>query len=106
LISGSFSPAKGNILLIGDAAGLLFPITFEGIGTALKSGILAAGSVARSINDGSKAAGTYLRELKPVLKIIESLHSRNKKLELEAAREDVEFSKTLKAAYAQTLKVG
>jgi flavin-dependent dehydrogenase len=106
LISGSFSPAKGNILLIGDAAGLLFPITFEGIGTALKSGILAAGSVARSINDGSKAVGTYLRELKPVLKIIESLHSRNKKLELEAAREDVEFSKTLKAAYAQTLKVG
>ena len=28
------------------------------------------------------------------------------KLELEAAREDGEFSKTLKAAYAQTLKVG
>ena len=106
LISGSFSPAKGNILLIGDAAGLLFPITFEGIGTALKSGLLAADSIAQSINDGSKAAGTYLLELKPVVKIIEGLHSRNKKLELEAAREDGEFSKTLKAAYAQTLKVG
>ncbi|MDJ0830574.1 MAG: NAD(P)/FAD-dependent oxidoreductase [Desulfobacterales bacterium] len=106
LISGAFSPAKGNILLIGDAAGLLFPITFEGIGTALKSGILAAGSIARSIKAGRAAAEIYLRDLKPVLKIIEGFHSWNKKLELEAAREAGEFSKTLKAAYAQTLKVG
>jgi flavin-dependent dehydrogenase len=105
LISGSFSPAKGNILLIGDAAGLLFPITFEGIGTALKSGILAAESIARSIKEGGSAAGIYLRELMPILKIIESLHSWNKKLEQEAAKGGTQLSKALTAAYGETLKV-
>ena len=105
LISGSFFPGIGSILLIGDAAGLLFPITFEGIGTALKSGILAADSVAQSIKEDSEAAGIYLRELKPILKIIRSLHSWNKKLEQEATKGGTELSKALKAAYGETLKV-
>ncbi len=105
LNSGSFSPAKGNILLIGDAAGLLFPITFEGIGTALKSGILAADSVARSVKEGRAAAGIYLQELKSILKTIRSLHSWNKKLEQEATKGGAELSKALKAAYGETLKV-
>ncbi len=105
LISGFFSPAKGNIMLIGDAAGLLFPITFEGIGTALKSGILAAGSVARSINVGSEAAGIYLQELKPILEIIRSLDFWNKKLEQAATKRGAELSKALTAAYGETLKV-
>ncbi|MBW2582896.1 MAG: NAD(P)/FAD-dependent oxidoreductase [Deltaproteobacteria bacterium] len=105
LITGAFSPAQGNILLIGDAAGLLFPITFEGIGTALKSGILAADSVARSLKEGRAAAGIYLRELKPILKTIRRLHAWNKKLEQEATKGGAELSKALKAAYRETLKV-
>jgi flavin-dependent dehydrogenase len=105
LITGAFSPAKGNILLIGDAAGLLFPITFEGIGTALKSGILAADSVARSVKEGSEVAGIYLQELKPILEAIRTLHSWNKKLEQEAIKGGAELSKALKAAYMETLKV-
>ena len=104
LITGSFSPAQGNILLIGDAAGLLFPITFEGIGTALKSGILAADSVARSVKEGSEVAGTYLQELNSILKIIRYLHSWNKKLEKEATKKAAELSKALKTAYGETLK--
>jgi flavin-dependent dehydrogenase len=92
-------------MLIGDAAGLLFPITFEGIGTALKSGILAAGSVARSINVGSEAAGIYLQELKPILEIIRSLDFWNKKLEQAATKRGAELSKALTAAYGETLKV-
>lgn len=106
LIAGSFSPAQGNVLLIGDAAGLLFPITFEGIGTALKSGIFAADSVARSIKEGREAAGIYLQELKSILKTIRSLHFWNKKLEHEATKGGAELSKALKAAYGETLKVG
>jgi flavin-dependent dehydrogenase len=105
LISGAFSPAKANVLLIGDAAGLLFPITFEGIGTALKSGILAADSIAQSIKKGSGAAGIYLRALKPIVELIRRLDSWNQKLELKANEDHLEFSRTLKAAYAQTLKV-
>ena len=48
LMSRSFVPAQGNILLVGDAAGLIFPITFEGIGSALKSGIVAAEAVSKA----------------------------------------------------------
>jgi flavin-dependent dehydrogenase len=105
LITGAFSPAQGNILLIGDAAGLLFPITFEGIGTALKSGILAGDSVARSVKEGRAAAGIYLRELKSILKTIRRLHAWNKHLEQEATKGGVELSKALKAAYREALKV-
>ena len=105
LITGAFSPAQGNILLIGDAAGLLLPITFEGIGTALKSGILAADSVARSIKEGRAVAGIYLRELKPILKVLRSLQSWNKRLEQEAAKGGAELSKALKAVYGETLKM-
>ena len=104
LVTGAFSPAQGNILLIGDAAGLLLPITFEGIGTALKSGILAADSVARSIKEGRVAAGIYLRELKSILKVLRSLQSWNKRLEQEATKGAAEFSKALKAIYGETLK--
>jgi flavin-dependent dehydrogenase len=104
LITGSFSPAKGNILLVGDAAGLLFPITFEGIGTALKSGVLAANSVVRSISQGEEAAEIYLQQLKPILQTIRSLNAWNKKLEQAAAKGVAELSKALKAAYGETLK--
>ena len=105
LIKGSFSPAKGNILLIGDAAGLLFPITFEGIGTALKSGVLAADSVVRSVKEGTEVAGTYLQKIKSILKTIRYLHSWNKKLEQAATKGAAELSKALKTAYAETLKI-
>jgi flavin-dependent dehydrogenase len=105
LLSGAFSPGQGNVLLVGDAAGLLFPISFEGIGTALKSGVLAANSVAQAVEQGEEAAGIYLQELKSILKTIRCLHSRNKKLEQEATKGVAELSKALKAAYGETLKV-
>ena len=87
-------------------AGLLFPITFEGIGTALKSGILAADSVGRSANEGREAAGTYLQELKSILQTIRNLHAWNKKLEQEATKGGEELSEALKAAYEATLNIG
>jgi flavin-dependent dehydrogenase len=105
LITGSFSPAKGNILLIGDAAGLLFPITFEGIGTALKSGILAADSVAQAVKQGEEAAGIYLYELKPVLNAIKSLIFLSERLKHETDNGSEAISIALKEAYEETLKV-
>lgn len=105
LLDGSFRPAEGNILLIGDAAGLLFPISFEGIGTALKSGVLAADCIARSAEQDGKASTIYLQELEIILKAIRSLHAWNKKLEQEVTKGAVELSKALKAAYGETLKV-
>jgi menaquinone-9 beta-reductase len=52
LITGAFSPARDNTLLVGDAAGLILPITFEGIGTALKSGFLSAEAITEAACQG------------------------------------------------------
>ncbi|MCL4367591.1 MAG: FAD-dependent monooxygenase, partial [Actinobacteria bacterium] len=66
LATGRFTPAQGNTLLIGDAAGLQFPISGEGIGTALESGLLAAESVAAVVAGGGDAAAEYLGVLAPL----------------------------------------
>jgi len=106
LRAGSFLPAEGEILLTGDAAGLLFPITFEGIGAALKSGVLAADSIAQSVKGGGEVAEIYIWQIKSILQTITSLYSWNNKLEQAASKGVVKLSKALKAAYGETLKVG
>jgi geranylgeranyl reductase family protein len=52
--------ARGRILLVGDAAGLADPLTYEGISPALRSGRLAA----RAALDPESAARTYTRALR------------------------------------------
>ena len=67
LYSGRFIPAKGNILLVGDAAGLAIPTDKggdnkakgEGVNTALKSGILAARSIVKAASSSQEAATVY-----------------------------------------------
>lgn len=66
LVTGRFTPARGSALLVGDAAGLQFPISGEGIGTALKSGLLAAEAVAAAAAGGGDAAAEYLGVLAPL----------------------------------------
>jgi flavin-dependent dehydrogenase len=73
LISGEFSPAKDNVLLVGDAAGFQLP-TGEGIGTALKSGLLAGGAIVKAIRESKKAADIYLAEIKGIMELIKILH--------------------------------
>ncbi|MGD8342379.1 MAG: NAD(P)/FAD-dependent oxidoreductase [Desulfobacterales bacterium] len=105
LISGTFSPALGNVLLIGDAAGLLLPITFEGIGTALKSGLLAADAIAEGAKYGKEAAGEYLQELKSILTVLERLHELNAGLSRQKKMGASDLSKAIRDAYADTLNV-
>jgi len=52
---GNYSkrPGIGNALLVGDAAGLVDPITGEGIAFALMSGKFAAESILKAANDGT-----------------------------------------------------
>ncbi len=61
-------PGKGRILLAGDAAGLVDPVTGEGIAHAMHSGALAARSVAQALNAGrpDTALSRYRRALKPI----------------------------------------
>ena len=61
-------PGKGRILLAGDAAGLVDPITGEGIAHALHSGELAARSAIAALgrSDPDRALPLYQDALRPV----------------------------------------
>lgn len=61
-------PGRGRALLAGDAAGLVDPITGEGIAWALKSGHLAARAVAeaQAACRPDEALRRYARSLRPV----------------------------------------
>jgi len=63
------TPGRGRALLAGDAAGLVDPITGEGIAWAMRSGQLAAGAAAAALAAGApdSALGRYTRALRPVL---------------------------------------
>ncbi|MEI4261038.1 geranylgeranyl reductase family protein [Roseovarius sp. D0-M9] len=62
------NPGKGCALLAGDAAGLVDPITGEGIAYALQSGAAAARAAAAALAKGrpSAALPAYRRALRPI----------------------------------------
>jgi len=57
---------KGNILLLGDAAGLASPLTGEGIPYALESGIIAANSVLKYFEDQIPIVESYTNDMIPI----------------------------------------
>jgi flavin-dependent dehydrogenase len=59
----SGAPARGRILLVGDAAGLAEPICAEGITNALRSGIFAAKAIAEGSMDPDTVASNYIGEM-------------------------------------------
>lgn len=62
------TPGKGRILLAGDAAGLVDPITGEGIAHAIDSGALAAEAVRQALANGTpdRALLSYRASLQPI----------------------------------------
>ncbi|KPK29548.1 MAG: hypothetical protein AMK69_06190 [Nitrospira bacterium SG8_3] len=106
LISGAFSPALGNVLLIGDAANLILPITYEGIGPALQSGLLAAAAISEAAEQGTRAADAYLREMGSMLDVLRGLYSLSKELEKKADEGVQQLSRAMREAYEETLKIG
>jgi flavin-dependent dehydrogenase len=104
LLSGSFIPAQGNILLTGDAAGVALPLAGEGIGTSLKSGILAATSVIKAVESKRTAADIYLRELKPLLAVLQNLSPLEKMVEKAAAKGPEELLDAFREGIEETLK--
>jgi geranylgeranyl reductase family protein len=61
-------PGKGNILLAGDAAGLVDPITGEGIALAMESGDYAARAIHKALETQSPdtAIDHYMTAIKPI----------------------------------------
>lgn len=63
LSSAAWTPARGRVLLAGDAAGLVNPLTGEGIYYAVATGLLAGRAAAEALDDGDggTAAQRYRR---------------------------------------------
>jgi menaquinone-9 beta-reductase len=63
-------PGRGAVLLVGDAAGLVDPITGEGIGWAVRSGQMAATSAALALAMGTpdRALAVYQKRMATVLR--------------------------------------
>lgn len=70
LINRTFRPAKERIMLVGDAAGFQLPNS-EGIGTAIRSGLMAAESIINAGKQGVQAGERYLQSAESIIKIIE-----------------------------------
>jgi len=75
---GSFSSlfpiARNNALLVGDAAGLIKPVTGEGISTAIKSGIMAAEAIIKAQQEDKKAEEFYLSEALDTFAPLETIY--------------------------------
>ena len=67
---GAVRLGKNNTLLIGDAAGLVEPITGEGIYFALKSGRNAAEAVMKHLEINCDVNKAYTQRCRPILKIL------------------------------------
>jgi flavin-dependent dehydrogenase len=98
-------PARENVLLAGDAAGLIFPITFEGIGSSLKSGLMAAETIISVQDRQGVAADIYLEKLKPVLRTIDELVKVNRNVEAKAFEDKSKVLDALVFAYGETLRI-
>lgn len=105
LLSGAFKPAEKNVLLIGDAAGLILPITFEGIGSALKSGVQASDAIIEHFNDETEAASSYLKSLEPMLQTIGRLCKVQDALKGASDGGPDFLAKALRDAYRETLTI-
>ncbi|MEV0286400.1 NAD(P)/FAD-dependent oxidoreductase [Kribbella sp. NPDC050820] len=68
LSSWFWRPQSGPVMLAGDAAGLINPMTGEGIYYAVATGLLAGRAVAEALHDNSTDAGTsYRRQTRRLL---------------------------------------
>ncbi|MBW1941502.1 MAG: FAD-dependent monooxygenase [Deltaproteobacteria bacterium] len=103
LTSRTFRPARGNVLLVGDAAGFIMPVSGEGIGLAVQSALAAAAAVTRSKGTGDPPDGMYLTGIEPILSCFEKTYPWFKKIMEEAKGEGTSLPGILKQAYEGTL---
>lgn len=104
LVSHTFKPARGNALLVGDAAGLAMPVSGEGIGTGMKSALLAASSIQRAIESGKPADATYLAEMDVIISMFGEIYPWFKRVIDEAKSGGHSLPQVLRDSYLSTLR--
>lgn len=104
LFSRTFLPAKGNVLLVGDASGIRLPVSGEGIGTALKSGLLAADSIISAIKSGVQPDRYYLDEVDKILTEFRKMLPQFKRIDTERKSGGASLHIVLAEAYRETLR--
>jgi flavin-dependent dehydrogenase len=105
LASGAFQPARRDVLLAGEAGGLVIPITAEGIGTGLKSGLLAAESVAQAIKSDQPAESFYLDGIESMIKGFKEYSLWYGKIEEAVKGSSRHLRKTLAEAHQASLRM-
>jgi flavin-dependent dehydrogenase len=70
LSTGRFRPGPGPVLLAGDAAGLVNPMTGEGIYYAVATGLAAGQAAAEALASGEPASAglRYAAKIRPILR--------------------------------------
>ncbi|MDP2719627.1 MAG: NAD(P)/FAD-dependent oxidoreductase [Dehalococcoidia bacterium] len=104
LVAGIFIPAQNNVLLAGDAAGFLVPVSGEGIGLALKSGLLAAEAVIKSGKTGKAASTFYAEGISAIIGIMKEFYGTALKIR-DSARQGEPYLSDVASAWENTLKV-
>jgi flavin-dependent dehydrogenase len=104
LISHTFKPARGNALLVGDAAGLPMPVSGEGIGTGMKSALLAASSIKRAIESGEPADNIYLEGLDSIISVFREISPWFRRIIDEAKSGGYSMPQVLRDGYFATLR--
>ncbi|HET6738514.1 MAG TPA: NAD(P)/FAD-dependent oxidoreductase [Kribbella sp.] len=100
LAGWNWRPPRGPVLLAGDAAGLINPMTGEGIYYAVATGLLAGRSIADALRAGSGDAGTpYRRRTSRLL----SRHLRDTALVAQLSRSERILDAGIRAASADQL---
>jgi len=105
LISHTFLPARGNALLVGDAASFHLPVSGEGIGTAIQSGLLAADSIMRAIESGRQADKIYVAKVEGIISVFKELYPWLERINEETKRGGDSLPEVLREAYHSTLRM-
>jgi len=100
-----FLPAKGNILLTGDAGGFILPVSGEGIGVAIKSGLLAANSIMKAIESAKQPDRIYLAEIKGMLSVFSEIYPWCERIAEEMGSGGHSLPEVLRDAYRSTLRM-
>jgi flavin-dependent dehydrogenase len=104
LVSHTFKPGLDNALLVGDAAGLVLPISGEGIGTGMKSGLLAAKSIQKAMESGEMADTIYLAEIEGMISLFSEIYPFFRRVMDEAKRGGHLMPQILRDGYLSTLQ--